>query len=196
MKSTQTESRSTITPSAVFRYKEHQPLHAIFEPTSIAVIGATERPASVGRSLLENLTNGSFGGKVFPVNPRRTQVLGIKAYPNLAALPQPVDLAIIATPASAVPNRITECVDAGVKGAIILSAGFKESGEAGEAMERQILAQARRGNLRVIGPNRRGLDEGSKKTDRGNADDGTRQLDLQHTGIHMAEPFRLIGMVV
>ena len=80
-------------------------------------------------------------------------MLGIKAYPRLSALPQPVDLTIIATPASTVPNRITECVDAGVKGAIILSAGFKESGEAGAAMERQILAQARRGNLRVIGPN-------------------------------------------
>lgn len=138
MKSTQTEGRSTITPSAVFRYKEHQPLHAIFEPTSIAVIGATERPASVGHFLLENLTSGSFGGKVFP---------------RLSALPQPVDLAIIATPAPTVPGLITECVDAGVKGAIILSAGFKESGEAGAAMERQILAQARRGNLRVIGPN-------------------------------------------
>ncbi len=153
MKRTQTEGRSTITPSAVFRYKEHQPLHAIFEPTSIAVIGATERPTSVGRSLLENLTSGSFGGKVFPVNPGRTQVLGIKAYPRLSALPQPVDLAIIATPAPTVPGLITECVDAGVKGAIILSAGFKESGEAGAAMEQQILLQARRGNLRVIGPN-------------------------------------------
>ena len=146
-----------ITPSAVFRYKRHHPLNALFEPTSIAVIGATEKPASVGRTVFQNLTGGSYRATVYPVNPKRASVLGVKAYPNLAALPQPVDLAVIATPASTVPGVMAECVDAGVKGVVILSAGFKESGAEGTALEEQIRAQVQRGKLRVIGPNCLGI---------------------------------------
>ncbi|HET8843126.1 MAG TPA: bifunctional acetate--CoA ligase family protein/GNAT family N-acetyltransferase [Ktedonobacteraceae bacterium] len=141
------------TPTAVFRYKQHHPLNSIFEPESIAVIGASEKRESVGRTLLWNLMSNPFGGTVFPVNPRRTSVLGVKAYPNLAALPQAVDLAVIATPARTVPGVIAECVEAGVKGAIIISAGFKEVGEAGAQLEQQILAQARLGKMRIVGPN-------------------------------------------
>jgi acetyltransferase len=140
-------------PSTVFRYKEHHPLNAIFEPKSIAVIGATEKADSVGRTLLWNLISNPFGGTVFPINPKRTNVLGIKAYPNLAALPQPVDLAVIVTPAPTVPGLVAECVEAGVKGAIIISAGFKETGALGIEMEQQILEHARRGKMRIIGPN-------------------------------------------
>jgi acetyltransferase len=141
------------TPSAVFRYKRHHPLHALFEPQSVAVIGATEKVGSVGRTLLWNLISHPFGGLVFPVNPKRKSVLGITAYPHLAALPQPVDLAVIVTPAPTVPGLIAECVETGVKGAIIISAGFKETGAAGAELEQQILEQARRGKLRIIGPN-------------------------------------------
>jgi acetyltransferase len=140
-------------PTTVFRYTQDHPLTAIFEPKSIAVIGATEKAGSVGRTLLWNLVSNPFGGTVFPVNPKRTSILGIKAYPNLAALPQPVDLAVIVTPAPTVPDLIAECVEAGVKGAVIISAGFKETGPAGAEMEQRILEQARRGNLRIIGPN-------------------------------------------
>src|SRR5450432_1858081 len=140
-------------PTTVFRYKQHHPLNAIFEPKSIAVIGATEKEGSVGRTILWNLISNPFGGTVFPINAKRANVLGIKAYPNLAALPQQVDLAVIVTPAATVPGLITECVAAGVKGAIIISAGFKETGAAGAAMEQQILKQARQGKLRIIGPN-------------------------------------------
>src|ERR1700736_5966310 len=139
--------------TTVFRYKQSHPLNAIFEPKSIAVVGATEKAGSVGRTLLWNLISNPFGGTVFPVNAKRDNVLGIKAYPNLAALPQQVDLAVIVTPAATVPGIIAECVEAGVKGAIIISAGFKESGAAGAEMEQQILEQARRGKLRIIGPN-------------------------------------------
>jgi acetyltransferase len=143
-----------IVPSTtVFRSKQRYPLNAIFKPKSIAVIGATEKAGSVGRTLLWNLTSHPFGGTVFPVNPKYESVLGIKAYPNLAALPEQVDLAVIATPAATVPALIAKCVEAGVKGAIILSAGFKETGPAGAEMEQQILEQARRGKLRIIGPN-------------------------------------------
>jgi acetyltransferase len=146
-------SSGRAAPTTVFRYKQSHPLNAIFEPKSIAVIGATEKPGSVGRTLLWNLISNPFGGTVFPVNAKRSSVLGIKAYPNLAALPQPVDLAVIVTPAPTVPGIISECVASGVKGAIIISAGFKEIGPEGARMEQQILEEARRGKLRIIGPN-------------------------------------------
>ena len=94
-----------------------------------------------------------FGGTVFPVNPRRKSVLGIKAYPSILAVPDHVDLAVIATPAPTVPDIITECVDVGVQGAIIISAGFKEVGAEGFELERRIKEQAHRGDLRIIGPN-------------------------------------------
>lgn len=132
---------------------ERNPLKAIFSPKNVAVIGATEREGSVGRTILWNLINNPFGGTIFPVNPTRDTVLNLKAYPNIAAIPEKVDLAVIVTPAPTVPGIISECVDVGVRGAIIISAGFKEIGPEGVALEKQILAEARRGNMRIIGPN-------------------------------------------
>src|SRR5260370_7482467 len=129
------------------------PLDAIFAPKSVAVIGATEKAGSVGRTILQNLVGNPFGGAVFPVNPSRGSVLGIKAYRNIAAVPDPVDLAVLVTPASSVPDLMGECVEAGVRGAIVISAGFKETGADGIELERRVLEQARRGRMRVIGPN-------------------------------------------
>ena len=146
-------SPDQVTPTTVFYPKQHHPLNAIFAPKAVAVIGATEKGGSVGRTVLWNLISNPFGGTVFPVNAKRSSILGIKAYPNLAALPEQVELAIIATPAPTVPGIIAECVEAGVKGAIILSAGFKEIGAEGAQLEQQILEQARRGKMRIIGPN-------------------------------------------
>ncbi|MBF2063217.1 MAG: bifunctional acetate--CoA ligase family protein/GNAT family N-acetyltransferase [Calothrix sp. C42_A2020_038] len=136
---------------------EHHPLDAIFAPKTIAVIGASERENSVGRTVLWNLISNSFGGTVFPVNPKRHSVLGIKAYSKITNVPEAVDLAIIATPAATVPSIMCECVDAGVKGAIILSAGFKETGAVGAELEQLVLEQARRGKMRLIGPNCLGI---------------------------------------
>ena len=133
------------------------PLDAFFAPKSVAVIGASETAGSVGRTILWNLISNSFGGTVFPVNSKRASVLGIKAYPSVAALPDAIDLAVIATPAPTVPAIVDECVAAGVKGAIIISAGFKECGAEGAALEKRILAAAQRGSLRIIGPNCLGL---------------------------------------
>jgi acetyltransferase len=130
-----------------------QPLDAIFAPRNVAVIGATEKAGSVGRTILWNLISTPFGGTVFPVNARRSGVLGIKAYPTIAAVPEPVDLAVVVTPAPTVPGIIKECVEVGVRGAIIISAGFKEIGPEGAELERQILHEARRGQMRLIGPN-------------------------------------------
>ena len=136
----------------VLRY-EANPLDVIFNPKSVAVIGATEREGSVGRTIVWNLMTNSFGGTIFPVNPKRSSILGIKAYPSIDAVPEQVDLAVIVTPAPTVPGIVRECVEAGVKGAIIISAGFKEIGPEGVALEQQILEEARRGHMRIIGPN-------------------------------------------
>ena len=130
-----------------------RPLDAIFMPRSIAVIGATETAGSVGRTVLWNLISSPFGGIVFPVNPKRASILGIKAYPNVAALPEKVDLAVVVTPAASVPDVIGQCADAGVPAAVIISAGFRELGAAGIDLERRVLDQARRGGMRLIGPN-------------------------------------------
>jgi acetyltransferase len=148
----------TITDRAydILRTEEH-PLDAIFKPKTIALIGATEKENSVGRTVLWNLLQHPFGGTVFPVNDKRNSVLGIKAYPTIADVPESVDLAIIATPARTVPDIIRQCVDADVKGAIVLSAGFKEAGSTGAELEQQIRAQLKRGKLRLIGPNCLGM---------------------------------------
>ncbi|MEO1396145.1 MAG: bifunctional acetate--CoA ligase family protein/GNAT family N-acetyltransferase [Cyanobacteria bacterium J06634_5] len=130
-----------------------QPLDVFFNPQTVALIGATDKLTSVGRRLLWNLIQNPFGGTVYPVNPKRPSVLGIKAYKQLRDVPEQVDLAIIATPAATVPQVLRDCVSAGVKGAIVVSAGFKEAGPVGIALEEEILTLLRSSNLRVIGPN-------------------------------------------
>lgn len=137
--------------------QERQPLDALFSPKTVAVIGATENAGSVGRTLLWNLMSNPFGGTIFPVNPKRPSVLGIKASKSVADIPSPVDLAVICTPAASVPGVIGECAKASVKAAIVISAGFKELGAPGEELERQILEQARTTRMRIVGPNCLGL---------------------------------------
>jgi acetyltransferase len=129
------------------------PLDAIFNPRSVAVIGATDKEGSVGRTLLWNLISHPFGGAVFPVNPRRGSVLGIKAYPTIGAVPDEVDLAVVVTPAPQVPDVIAACADKGVRGAIVISAGFKETGPDGVELERRVREQVLRGRMRLVGPN-------------------------------------------
>ncbi len=128
-------------------------IDAIFNPKTVALIGATEKPGSVGRTILWNLISNPFGATIYAVNPKRNNVLGIKAYPTVSAVPEQVDLAILVTPATSIPGLVQECVDAGVKGAIIISAGFREIGEVGIALEEEVLAAAKKGNMRIIGPN-------------------------------------------
>jgi acetyltransferase len=132
---------------------ETRSLDVIFAPKTVAVVGATEKQGSVGRTILWNLMSNPFGGTLFPINPSRANVLGIKAYPNVKAVPEQIDLAVIVTPAPTVPDVIADCVDAGVRGAIVISAGFKEIGAPGAELERRVLEHARRGRMRLIGPN-------------------------------------------
>src|SRR5262245_12603425 len=125
------------TPSSVLPCGAH-PLDVFVAPGSVAVFGATEAPGSVGRALMFNLVRHPFGGVLFPISPRRRSVLGVRAYPGLPAVPSPVELAIIATPAPTVPDLLAECQAAGVKAAIVLSAGFGDSGPAGAELERRV----------------------------------------------------------
>jgi acetyltransferase len=133
-------------------HEERHPLEAIFAPRTVAVIGATERAGSVGRTIVWNLITSPFGGTVFPINPGRANILGIKAYPHVGDVPDRVDLAVIVTPAATVPGVVEECVKAGVAGAIVISAGFREVGTAGAELERKLLEIAG-GRMRLIGPN-------------------------------------------
>lgn len=140
-------SRKTIHPRAT------QALDVFFSPKSVAVVGATENPGSVGRTILWNLMTSPFGGTVFPVNPKRASVLGVKAYPSLTEIPEPVDLAVVVTPPPSIPGIIRECGDTGVRGAVVISAGFKEIGPEGASLEHKVLEEARAAKIRVIGPN-------------------------------------------
>jgi acetyltransferase len=134
-------------------HQQRRPLDVFFAPKVVAVVGATEAAGSVGRTILSNLISSPFGGTVFPVNPKRGSVLSIKAYPTLADVPAKIDLAVVVTPASAVPGVIGQCADLGIPGAVIISAGFREVGATGAELERRTLAEARRGRMRIIGPN-------------------------------------------
>jgi acetyltransferase len=136
----------------IFGVSRH-PLDSILAPKVIAVIGATETVGSVGRTLFQNLGRGGFAGVVYPVHPKRSSVLCVKAYPDIGSVPEKVDLALICTPAPSVPGIIRECVHAGVSGAIIISAGFKEIGKAGVRLEQEILSAAQAGGMRIVGPN-------------------------------------------
>src|ERR1035438_9115777 len=132
-------------------------LDAMFSPASVAVIGATSRPGTVGRTVLENLLRDTFRGKVYAVNAKHEEVLGHKAYKSIRDIPQPVDLAVVATPAVTVSPVIAECIEAGAKSAVVISAGFKERGAEGAALEQQIKDQLKRSSLRLIGPNCLGI---------------------------------------
>ncbi len=130
-------------------------LASFFQPRSIALVGATERDGSVGRAIWDNLRG--FTGPVFPVNARRAEVCGVKAYPAIAALPEVPEMVMIVTPASTVPQLVEEAGVAGVKAVIVISAGFKETGPEGAKLEAEVLAAAKRHGVRLIGPNCLGL---------------------------------------
>ncbi len=145
-------SKIILDPAHDLLRVESHPLDPIFSPKNVAVIGATERQGSVGRSVLWNLLSSPFGGTVYPINTNRPSVLGIRAYPEIRELPEKPDLVVVTTPAATVPGIIRQAVELEVPAGIVISAGFKEHGEAGKELERQI-AEIIRGKMRIIGPN-------------------------------------------
>jgi len=145
--------QATKPPRKKLHHPRNQPLDVFFTPKTVAVIGATEKPGTVGRTLFWNLVTNPFGGTVYPVNPQRPSVLGVKAYKTLSDIPEDVDLAVIVTPPPSIPGIIRECGENGVRAAIVISAGFKEVGPEGAALEQKLLEEAQAAKIRVIGPN-------------------------------------------
>ena len=133
------------------------PLDKIFKPQSVAAIGGSDKQGTVGYALMKNLIDGGFQGKVYPVNPGHSTIHGLKSYPSVKNIPEPVDLAVIAAPAKLVLKIVEECGEAGVGGLIIISAGFKEAGKEGRKMYSQMAKAARKFNMRIIGPNCLGI---------------------------------------
>jgi acetyltransferase len=132
-------------------------LNKLFEPRSVAVFGASDREGAVGNLVFRNMVEGGFAGEVYPVNPKHEEVQGRKAYPDLKSIGQPVDLAVITTPAATVPGIIEACGNYGIRSAVIISAGFREIGPQGLKLEQAVLETARRHGLRFLGPNCLGL---------------------------------------
>ena len=129
----------------------------LFKPRNVAVIGASSRDGSVGHSVYRNIILGGFNGTVYPVNTTHRTVLNEPAWKSVKDIPEPVDLAVVVTPISSVPAIMGECVAAGVGAAVIISAGGKETGSQGSAVEAAIKAEARKGGIRLIGPNCLGI---------------------------------------
>jgi acetyltransferase len=132
-------------------------LDKIFKPESIAVVGASEKEGSIGYVHVQNLIQGGYQGKIFPVNPHYSAIDGLKAYPSISRIDHAVDLAIIAIPISSVPSVIRECAHLGLGGAIVVSAGGKETGPQGREIEERMRWEAEIGGLRIIGPNCLGI---------------------------------------
>lgn len=133
------------------------PLDKIFRPQSVAAVGASDKAGTVGFAIIDNLLKGGFKGKIYPVNPGHKLVRGRKSYPSVKKIPNTVDLAIIAVPAKAVAAVIKECGEAGIGGAIIISAGFRESGTEGKRLYEEIKRLGRLHGVRIIGPNCLGI---------------------------------------
>jgi len=132
-------------------------LEKLFDPRAVAVIGASHKEGKVGHSILKNLTAQGFAGQIYPVNPKVDRILGLKCYKDVASLPDGVDLAVIAIPAKLVPGIVEECGRKGIGAAIVISAGFKEVGEEGKALEQRLYNAAMVSGVRILGPNCLGL---------------------------------------
>ncbi len=132
-------------------------LDAIFRPKSIAVVGASRHPGTIGYQILDNLLKNEFQGAVYPVNPRARVIHSVRAYPSVKEIPDPVDLAVIVVPKEVVPEVVDGCGRSGVKGLVVISAGFKEVGGEGIERERALLAIVQRHGMRMVGPNCMGV---------------------------------------
>jgi acetyl coenzyme A synthetase (ADP forming)-like protein len=146
---------------AAQRAREHQAearsIAELLAPSSIAVIGASRKPATIGHEILRNLLRGGFTGPTYPVNPNAPAVAGVRAYPTIGDVPGDVDLAVIAVPAPEVSEAVRQCAAKGVRGLVIVSAGFAETGGGGADVERELVEVARRHGMRVVGPNCMGV---------------------------------------
>ena len=130
---------------------------AFFSPSSVAVIGAAREPHKLGYSVLQNILQYGFQGKVYPINPTASEILELPCYPRVTDIPDAVELAIVVVPPAAVPQVISDCGQKGVRGAVVITAGFRETGPEGLKLENEMLALARRHGIKLLGPNCLGL---------------------------------------
>ncbi len=140
-------------------------LEAFFKPKSVAIIGASREPRKFGHVIFKNFVGSGFEGKTYAINPKAESILGFEAYSSLKEVPDEVDLAVIAVPAPIVPRQIDECLSKNVRAVVIISGGFKETGEKGELLEREIKEKILGSNLRIIGPNCIGVYDPSSHVD-------------------------------
>jgi acetyltransferase len=138
-------------------HNERHYLHTLFEPESIAIVGASETPNSIGVTLVRNMLDSGYTGKLFFVNPKHETVFGQRSYPSVDTIPQRLDIAVICTKAASVPDLIDACGRAGCRNAIIIAGGFAEAGPRGAALERATRENARRHGMRLLGPNCLGI---------------------------------------
>ncbi|MEW6185927.1 MAG: CoA-binding protein [Thermodesulfobacteriota bacterium] len=134
-----------------------QELKPLFEPESIAVIGASNTPGKWGYSMVTRPVQSGYRGRIFPVNPKEKEIYGLKAYPNIKEILEPVDLAIVTVPAPLVPQTMKDCVHKGVKASIVITAGFAETGEEGKRLQDEVIGIASEGGIRIMGPNGMGM---------------------------------------
>jgi acetyltransferase len=136
---------------------ERHILQKFFKPEAVAVVGASPREGTIGFTLVNNLKQDGFKGHIYPINPKHSEILGLKAYPSVTAVGAPIDLAVIAVPILGVPEIMRECGQAKIPGVIIISAGGKEVGDEGKKVEAEIEAAAKAGGIRYLGPNCLGI---------------------------------------
>jgi acetate---CoA ligase (ADP-forming) len=132
-------------------------LEMFTNPDGVAVVGASPDPTKLGYAVLNNVIQYGYPGNIFPINPKAPEILGHKAYPSVLDVPDNVDLVVILVPAKAVPGVLEECGQKGVRGAVIISAGFRETGPQGKALEQQLIETARKYGIRIVGPNVLGI---------------------------------------
>ncbi len=142
-----------------FQHKrgESMSIRNFFDAASVAVIGASRTPGKISNAIVKNLISSGYGGKIYPVNPRESEVENLKAYPSVAALPEKVDVAVIAVPAVRVLDVAAECGEKGIKNLVTITAGFKEIGREGLEVEKNLLALCRQYGMRMLGPNCAGM---------------------------------------
>ncbi|MDA1061305.1 MAG: CoA-binding protein [Chloroflexi bacterium] len=135
----------------------HEQLRPLFDARTVAIVGASNTPGKWGHMLMERPIKGGFTGTVIPVHPRETEVMGLRAYPSVLAIPEPVDLAVLTVPATAAAQVLRECGQKGIRAAVVISAGFAESGPEGELRQAELLRVAQDAGIRFVGPNCNGM---------------------------------------
>ena len=130
-------------------------LQPLFNARSVAVVGASENPAKFGNIILKNIIDGGYGGNIYPINPRADSILGLTCYKSLSSVPHDIDVAVIVVPAKIVPAVMAEAGEKNVKGALIISGGFREIGN--DELENEVVGIAVKHGIRIIGPNCQGF---------------------------------------